>query len=321
MSAHKVLLAARGVKFEDVEYPMLASPKYDGNRLIIKCGKLLSRRMKPQKNRQLPIFLKEIVAYSKRHSLVFDGEFYSHDHHFTKIQSMRGHNWKPPKGFNYHVFDMLTKVEWNFTKDEWERSGSNFRLRVNSYHEAIEDYKFPNVVAVRQIPVRFAHQAQDYYEQCLAEGYEGCILRDPAGGYKHGRSTPRDGLMFKFKRFTEKEAQIIGFKQRTRLTEEYKNSDRGRNQDGSKERSGKQEYRELVPHTIGATIVKLKNGRITNLSLKEGVTYANLGISWKNRKSFIGRWLEFEYQPEGTKDRPRSGRITRLRPDLDDLDE
>jgi hypothetical protein len=208
VASNKVLLACnKPTKFTDLTYPMFASPKYDGNRLVIRYGELLSRKMKPQPNRYLPKFLKAICDYSSANRIVFDGEFFSQDVHFTDIQSMRAHDWKPPEHFAYHVFDML---------------------------------------------------------------------------------------------------------------DEYRCSDRGREEDGSITRTSSKSTRELVPDCIGATQVRLDDGTTCNVCLKRGVSYEALGITWKNRKKFIGRYVEIEYQECGTKDRPRLGRIIRLRPDLDE---
>src|SRR4051794_34249511 len=92
--ANKVLLAYnKPIKFRDLIYPLLGSPKYDGNRLVIRYGELLSRKMKRQPNSHLSDFLQEIRNYSQDNRVVFDGEFFSTDAHFCAIQSMRAHDW------------------------------------------------------------------------------------------------------------------------------------------------------------------------------------------------------------------------------------
>jgi DNA ligase-1 len=313
VASNKVLLACnKPTKFTDLTYPMFASPKYDGNRLVIRYGELLSRKMKPQPNRYLPKFLKAICDYSSANRIVFDGEFFSQDVHFTDIQSMRAHDWKPPEHFAYHVFDMLDEIEW---EGEHQRMLST---RVRRYRKVIQTHKFLHVVAVPQIVVNDWQEAEQLYEAKLADGFEGLILRDPGGGYKHGRSTPRDGLMYKFKQMATIDVKIVGFQQKERMTDDYKNSDRGREEDGSITRTSSKSTRELVPDCIGATQVRLDDGTTCNVCLKRGVSYEALGITWKNRKKFIGRYVEIEYQECGTKDRPRLGRIIRLRPDLDE---
>jgi DNA ligase-1 len=44
----------------------------------------------------------------------------------------------------------------------------------------------------------------------LDEGYEGVILRDPAGKYKYGRTTMAEHNAFKLKRFEDCEAYVTG---------------------------------------------------------------------------------------------------------------
>src|SRR6185312_4948109 len=52
-----------------------------------------------------------------------------------------------------------------------------------------------------------------YEQRCLAEGYEGIMVRDPAGLYKQGRSTVAEGGLLKVKQFLDAEATIIGFEE------------------------------------------------------------------------------------------------------------
>jgi len=40
-------------------------------------------------------------------------------------------------------------------------------------------------------------------------------------------------------------------------------------------------------------------------------------MTWDNRTKFLGKNVEVVYQGHGSKDKPRMGRIVRLRPDLD----
>jgi DNA ligase-1 len=206
-----------------------------------------------------------------------------------------------------------TNVEW-----EEETEPQTLDVRFARYTNVIQRLEFPHVAAVQQVYVEDWQEAEQLYEEYLARGFEGLISRDPEGGYKHGRSTPRDGLMYKFKQMATIDVKIVGFQQKERMTDDYKNSDRGREEDGSITRTSSKSTRELVPDCIGATQVRLDDGTTCNVCLKRGVSYEALGISWKNRKKFIGRYVEIEYQECGTKDRPRLGRIIRLRPDLDE---
>jgi DNA ligase-1 len=44
----------------------------------------------------------------------------------------------------------------------------------------------------------------------LAAGFEGIMIRRPDGPYKNGRSTPKDGILRKMKRFRDGEATVTG---------------------------------------------------------------------------------------------------------------
>lgn len=61
------------------------------------------------------------------------------------------------------------------------------------------------------LPVEIGSAAElaAYKEKCLSEGYEGVMVRDPAGPYKCGRSTVREGWLLKIKRFEDGEAEVL----------------------------------------------------------------------------------------------------------------
>lgn len=61
------------------------------------------------------------------------------------------------------------------------------------------------------LPVEIGSAAElaAYKEKCLSEGYEGVMVRDPAGPYKCGRSTEREGWLLKIKRFEDAEAEVL----------------------------------------------------------------------------------------------------------------
>ena len=57
--------------------------------------------------------------------------------------------------------------------------------------------------------IRDAAQLAAYEEKCLAEGYEGVMIRTPDSPYKCGRSTEREGWLLKIKRFEDDEAVVL----------------------------------------------------------------------------------------------------------------
>jgi DNA ligase-1 len=65
---------------------------------------------------------------------------------------------------------------------------------------------------IRMLPHRVVSSINDlvaYEEEMLKAGFEGIMIRDPQGPYKNGRSTPKDGILRKMKRFRDGEATVV----------------------------------------------------------------------------------------------------------------
>ena len=67
-----------------------------------------------------------------------------------------------------------------------------------------------------------------FEELKLCEGYEGIMLRDPFGRYKHGRSTLKEGGLAAIKRFVDAEARIVGTYEQMENTNEKQINELGR---------------------------------------------------------------------------------------------
>lgn len=307
-----VLLAPNeAVPLEHLVYPMLMSRKYDGNRLLILNGELLSRSLKPQPNQNLPRHLKDLVALSIQQGLVFDGELYDHDLSFPELQSVvRSFSQKITPGMKYYVFDVLTLSEWNSGK------AGTFDHRQKRYHSLLFKYQPRHTEAVEQTWVTSPAKARSLYQKFLREGFEGGILRDPRGPYKHGRATVREGIMFKLKEFVTIDACITGFTQRRRMKDTVREGNRTRDAMGHLEQSHRKDDYEFT-NEVGTVIVRTAEGAEVGVGWAEGMKGKGLTISWKRRKEFLGKHVEIRYMRHGMKDLPRIGAIVRFRPDLD----
>ena len=69
--------------------------------------------------------------------------------------------------------------------------------------------EFAHVEKILPVEIRDAAQLAAYEEECLAEGYEGVMIRTPDSPYKCGRSTEREGWLLKIKRFEDAEAVVL----------------------------------------------------------------------------------------------------------------
>ena len=121
-----------------------------------------------------------------------------------------------------------------------------------------------------------------YYERCLMEGHEGCMLRRLDGPYKHGRSTLKEQTLIKMKPVEDAEAIIIGFEEmltNTNLLE--------RNNLGHAKR-GKSQAGMIPAGTLGKFLVRGVGGIFDNkefaIGTGRGLTHELRSIVWKNRE-------------------------------------
>jgi DNA ligase-1 len=186
------LLAATVEDVRQVTYPKLVSPKLDGIRCVILDGKAVSRNLKPIRNSYIQQRLKglpdgidgELIVGPPVGELVFNRTT-------SGVMSELG---KPD--FMYHVFDKTTVA-------------SGFFHRLARLYEHRHDF----ITVVNHCHVNNEKELLELEKICLDAGYEGIMLRDPLGKYKHGRSTMNEQILLKLKRFRDGEAIITHFEE------------------------------------------------------------------------------------------------------------
>ena len=276
----KPLLSATVTDTSKLKFPLLASPKLDGIRALVIDGVLVSRNMKPIPNPTVQ------ALFGRPEINGWDGELICGDPTdeaaFRNTTSgVMSHTGIPPK-VKFHVFD-------------------NF-LHPGGFLDRLGSLKHSKHISV--VPHREVRSEADLLRietGWLDEGYEGVMLRDLHGVYKHGRSTLRDNILMKLKRFDEDDAVIIGFEEQL-----HNNNELTRDALGRAERSN---------HKAGmvgkATLGSLKVRGLTGPF--EGVEF-NVGSGmddslrqkiWDNRGAHMSLTLKFKYFPIGSKDAPR----------------
>jgi len=188
----KPLLAPNDeINLNDISYPLLASTKLDGIRVIFYKGKILTRSLKALPNKQLNEKFEPLRKYSEDYNLILDGEIYSHELTFQEIISFcmtqnfedkksikkYGEVKQIPKHLKFYCFDCVRNDE--FDKDFSLRYandvlciGNTFpRLAISVFHKQVKNEK----------------EVNEYFESVLEEEYEGLILRSFSGRYKCGR--------------------------------------------------------------------------------------------------------------------------------------
>lgn len=257
--------------FDSLRFPLLLSPKLDGFRCIVWHGVAYSRNAKPIRN----AFIQQWAA--DKHNL--DGELIvgepTGDDVFGRTSSgVTSHAGEPD--FTYWMFDRPDRGEFQ-------------RLGRGPVRD-VEQQQIDDVASLLHF--------EKFY---LDAGYEGVMLRDPDGPYKHGRSTMREQYLMKFKRFIDGEARVI------RLEEGRHNGN-----EAFTDELGRTKRQTLQENMTG-------NGMVGALICIDP-TWGEIRVSagkmnhhtrehyWFNPTELIGKtiyWRSFGY---GTKDAPRFAR-------------
>ena len=280
MLAYKIKVAEG--ELDKLQYPLLATPKIDGIRCIVKDGKALTRKFKPIPNKHIYKLISENCPDG------FDGEIQIPGKTFQEVQSAVMSIEGEPE-FEYLVFDWVDS-----------HLAETYIQRVQRFTDLCRSSKaLPSFIGFL-IPIRINNKTElmAYEEEALQEGYEGVMLRTPESPYKGGRSTLKQGYLVAIKRFEDAEAEIIGYEEKLHNANKLQKDELGY----AKRSSSKA---NLVPmDTLGALVVKdLKTGVIFNIGT--GLDAALCRWIWANRKKCLHKIVTYTYQVTGTKDKPR----------------
>ncbi len=290
-------LLAVAAEMDKISYPVLATPKLDGIRAIAIDGKILSRKFKLIPNK----FIQRELASKVVNGL--DGEIMLRDPKatFQDITSaVMSHEGEPD--YVYCVFD---RVKDSLDTPYHERVRKLCSIFCNHY--ADED----RLRIVKPVLIRDRDALDAYEAKCLAEGYEGIMIRNPNGRYKCGRSTVNEGILLKVKRFEDSEARIINLIERLENQNEQE-----RDELGYAKRSKKKEGM-VGSGTLGSFEVEdLKTG--AKFCIGSGLDDNLRKKFWKNRDSYIGKIITYKFQPIGVKEKtPRFPIFKGLRAEID----
>jgi len=270
------MLAATLENVGKLKFPVLCTPKLDGIRCLKINGVALSRKFKPIPNK----FIQSVMS-SLPDGL--DGELMVAESSFNEIQSsVMSEDGEP--NFEYWIFD--------FVKDSLSKS---YRDRIAD----LNNLSLPkNCKIISYTEVNSETELSSYEKSMLYSGYEGVMIRSASGPYKNGRSTEREGFLLKLKKFSDSEAEILGFEERLK-NENVAELD----ELGYTKRAYKKE--NLVPaDTLGAFIVKdIHTGQ--QFKVSTGLDDSLRKSIWNDRNSYLGKLLKYKYQPSGMKDLPR----------------
>ncbi len=280
----KPMLATAVKDLSKIRFPCIVSPKYDGVRALLIDGKLVSRSLKPIQNRYIRETLERILPEGA------DGEIMIGEN-FQQVASgvMR---WDGEPKFVYWMFDLAPEGAESYLYETRLDFMISWCSR-NPHH------------CVRLVPTQVLHNVKDlddYLAKCLAEGYEGAMIRDPYGKYKCGRSTLKEGGLLKIKPFSDSEAEILGFEEQMENT-----NPKELNELGQTKRST-HKANKVGKGTLGRFLVRdVHSGVVFKIGTGQGLTAALRQEIW-NAPAFrtIGRIIKYKYQAHGVKNKPRT---------------
>jgi DNA ligase 1 len=274
--------------FQELRYPYLVSPKYDGIRCIVKEGRCKSRKFLDLPSAQVQ------ELFSRYEHL--DGELIVggiDEETYNRTQSHVMSKNKPANFITLNVFD--------FTSDSHRCLTSVRRLEVLS--DLVRAQSDPLLKFVPQIWVENEKELLIEEEKWLTRGFEGVMLRNPFEAYKCGRATWRQNIINKLKRFEDLEGVVVGFiEANENLNEDV------RDNLGHAKRSKRQEGL-IGANTLGKFIVHCELYPGIDLEIPPGsFDHKERQLIWDNQESYLSRTVVFRHFPHGQKDLPRQPR-------------
>lgn len=289
-------MLASPANLEKLKFPLLVSPKLDGIRATVVNGCLLSRKLKPIPNEATR------KAFESRALEGLDGELI--------VGSETDHDVyrKTNSGIMTVAGDPRARF---FVFDKWD-SDDSFLTRNGKIYQTLagnlDVYEAARVVQVEQEYALNMDDLLDIEQRTLAKGYEGLMLRDPQARYKFGRSTLKEGILLKLKRFTDSEAVILD------VVEEMANMNEATvDERGYTKRSSHQDNK-VGKGRMGALLVRdLTTG--VEFQIGTGFDAADRAEFWE--QDMRGKIVKYKSFSIGVKDKPRFPSFLGLRSEID----
>lgn len=285
MQIKRPLLAAKASNDElrKLQYPMMLSPKIDGIRALVVGGRLLSRSMKPIPNEWTQ------ALFGRPELEGMDGELVVGNPWDKNLMQQTTSGVMSRAGVpnvSYAVFD-----KWNSAKP--------FRERINDVHMyTMTIDPSAKVSAVPHYDIYNYEDLRELEDRCLLKGYEGVMLRKPDGPYKQNRSTLRESILIKVKRFTDAEATIIGYEPLYRNLNAATQDERGYTK-----RSSHQDNQQ-PDELLGSLAVRSSAG--VDFSIGSGFSESQRRELWQRRDHLIGQSVKYKcFETTGVLDKPR----------------
>lgn len=269
-------MLATDAELDKLRFPLLASPKLDGIRAVVRDGVVYSRSNKPIPNRHVQARF-GLAKYEHHDGELIVGEPTSKTVYRDTVSGVMSEDGEP--AVRFFTFDHVGSMADPYAmRARRLKSSSHAPVHLSRQVTALED-----LLA--------------YEVELLAAGYEGLILRDPAAPYKQGRSTLREGYLLKLKRFIDAEATVIGFEERMVNGNEARLDERGYTKRSSHKAN------KTGRGDLGALLVRGVDG--IEFAIGTGFTDEERDQIWRHRDAYAGKLVKYKYFPVGVKEAPR----------------
>lgn len=274
-------------------YPCYASPKLDGIRGAVKDNQLLSRSLKPIPNKHVQAALSN-TAFNGLDGELIVGDITAKDVFNRTTSHVMSHD--KVFDFTFVVFD-LHSSGMSFDR-RYEYLQKTFGTPDTAAAKMMARLQGVKIVLLEQTLIRDAVHLDEFESEQIELGYEGVILRAIDGIYKNGRSTVNEGYLLKVKRFTDREAIVIGFE------EQMKNNNVATvNELGRTKRSSHAENK-AGKNTLGALVLRdIETG--VEFNCGTGFDDVQRAHIWANQATYLGQPWKYKSFLVGEKDKPR----------------
>ena len=280
MSVNFRPMLATDADLTKLRFPLLASPKLDGIRAVVRNGMVYSRSNKPIPNKFVQ---RKFSKFAHHDGELIVGEPTSKTVYRDTVSGVMSVDGEPDVRF--YVFDHI------------ECLSSPYRIRAEKIDVSGTGGKPSGGVLVWQSEINDLQDLLMAEQSAIDFGYEGLILRDPNAPYKMGRSTMKEGYLLKLKRFVDFEAEVVGFEERMRNDNVATVSELGRTK-----RSSHKENKH-GRGDLGALLLRTADG--IEFACGTGFTDTERAAIWAARPSYIGKLAKIKAFPVGGYDAPR----------------
>lgn len=284
------------VNLAALTYPRLVSYKLDGIRGTVQNGQLYSNSMKLIPNQYAQKLFGDALLNGLDGELIV-GPPNAPDAYRRTMSALMSRDGEHPE-LKFHVFDHLCMIPLK-QRPLFDEPYEQRLKRLKAVFGGPHTRSFISILP--QVLIKNEAELLKMEAEALKLGFEGLMIRSVDGIYKPGpnRSTQREGLIFKLKRFEDSEMSVMSVEEAMENHNEAKTNELGRSKRSS-HKAG------LVPSGMVGTLVgkDCKTGQEIRVGAGK-MTADERRYWWEHRASIKGLIVKYKFFPSGGKELPR----------------